>query len=134
MSTDNGMPLRAGGYCRTSGEGQRDNTSIPTQKEAIEAFCKAMGGILVHIYVDECKSGAKTDGRDEFKRMLTDAANGELDVIVPFDATRFARDGVDIVSTAKFLKATYGIHTVDSKGQFDNRDHRNALRNFVSAG
>src|SRR5262249_12688087 len=55
-------------------------------------------------------------------------------VVVPFDASRLARDGVDVVSTAKFLKATYGIATVDTKGQFDNRDHHNALRNFVQAG
>jgi DNA invertase Pin-like site-specific DNA recombinase len=127
-------PLRAGGYCRTSGEGQRDNTSIPRQKEAIEVTCKANGWELARHYVDECKSGAKTEGREEFKQMMTDAANGQLDIVVPFDATRFARDGVDIVSTAKFLKTTYGIPTVDSKGQFDNRDHRNSLRNFVQAG
>ena len=36
----NGKPLRAVGYCRTSGEGQRDNTSIPRQRDAILAFCK----------------------------------------------------------------------------------------------
>lgn len=130
----NGEALRAGGYCRTSGEGQRDNTSIPTQKDGVTAFCKANGLQLVRLYVDECKSGAKVEGRDDFKQMLADAANGQLDIIVPFDATRFARDGVDVVTTAKFLKATYGIPTVDSKGQFDNRDHRNALRNFVHAG
>ncbi len=130
----NGKQLRAGGYCRTSGEGQRDNTSIPNQKEAIEATCEANGWKLVRHYVDECKSGATTEGRDDFNRMLKDAANGQLDIIVPYDAKRFARDGVDIVNTAKTLKAAFGVSVVDSKGQFDNRDHRNALRNFVEAG
>src|SRR5262245_52859985 len=134
MSQTNGKQLRAAGYCRTSGEGQRDNTSIPTQKEAIEAACEAAGWQLVGHYVDECKSGAKTDGRDDFRRLLRDAAAGQFDVVVPFDFTRFARDGVDIVSTAKVLKAELGIHVVDAKRQFDNRDHRNALRNFVFAG
>jgi DNA invertase Pin-like site-specific DNA recombinase len=134
MSSTGDKRLRAAGYSRTSGEGQRDNTSIPRQREAIDATCQRNGWRLVRHYVDECKSGAKTEGRDDFKRMLQDAAKGEFDVVVPFDATRLARDGVDIVSTAKVLKATFGVFVVDSKGQFDNRDHRNALRNFVQAG
>ena len=126
--------LRAVGYCRTSGEGQRDNTSMPRQRTAIEATCKASGWRFVEHYVDECKSGAKTEGRDDYKRMLADAAAGKFDLIVPFDATRFARDGVDIVSTAKFLKTEFGIFVVDAKNQFDNRSHRNSLRNFAQAG
>jgi site-specific DNA recombinase len=126
--------LRAAGYCRTSGEGQRDNTSIPTQRAAVERFCKMAGWVLVRIYVDECRSGATTEGRDEFNRMFRDAAADQFDVIVPFDTSRFARDGVDVVSTAKVLKEQYGIVTVDSKGQFDNRSHRNAMGNFVHAG
>lgn len=126
--------LRAVGYCRTSGESQRDNTSIPRQRAEIERMCKANGWKLLRIYVDESRSGSKTEGRDEFQAMLRDAANGEFDVLVPFDATRLARDGVDVVSTAKVLRASFGVLTVDSKNQFDNRDHRNVLRNFVAAG
>jgi DNA invertase Pin-like site-specific DNA recombinase len=133
MSEGNSTPLRTAGYCRTSGEGQRDNTSIPRQKEAIAAFCKAQGWRPPEFYVDECRSGAKVDGRAAFQEMVRDATAGKLDVLVPFDATRFARDGCDIVSTAKVLRG-FGVYVVDAKGQFDNRDHRNALRNFVSAG
>jgi len=127
-------PLRAAGYCRTSGEGQRDNTSIPRQRKAIEQFCQQMGWTFVAHYVDEAKSGSKVDGRDAFGRMMADATKGKFDIVVPFDVTRFARDGVDIVGNAKALKAKLGIYVVDAKGQFDNRDHRNALRNFVHAG
>jgi len=126
--------LRAAGYCRTSGEGQRDNTSIPNQRDKIEALCKANGWALVHIYIDEAKSGAKIVGRDDFQQMMTDAANGDFDVIVPYDISRFARDGVDILSSAKFLKSDYGIFTVDTKGCFDNRHSRNTLTNIVHAG
>lgn len=134
MSGNKGKQLRAATYSRTSGEGQRDNTSIPIQQSAEEAMCEKNGWKFVRHYVDECKSGAKTEGREGFKRMLQDAAKGEFDIVVPFDATRLARDGVDIVSTAKVLKSEFGVFVVDAKGQFDNRDHRNALRNFVQAG
>jgi hypothetical protein len=76
MSEHNSTPLRAAGYCRTSGENQRDNTSIPRQKEAIAAFCKAAGWLPPVFYVDECKSGAKVAGRADFQRMVRDATAG----------------------------------------------------------
>jgi DNA invertase Pin-like site-specific DNA recombinase len=66
MSTND----RAGGYCRTSSEGQRENTSIPNQQHDITRFVKAQGWKLTRFYVDECKSGAKLAGRDEFQQMM----------------------------------------------------------------
>jgi DNA invertase Pin-like site-specific DNA recombinase len=108
--------LRAVGYSRTSGEGQRDN-----------------GWKFIRHYVDESKTGSTIAGRSDFQRMMKDAANDEFNYIVPFDVSRFARDGVDILSTAKFLKQTFGICVVDTKGHFDNR-HGNILLNFVHAG
>jgi site-specific DNA recombinase len=126
--------LRAVGYCRTSGEGQRDNTSIPTQQSAIESFCNRGGWTFLDHYIDESKSGAKVAGRDSFQRMLKDAALGRFDVIVPFDVSRFARDGVDILGNAKFLRENFGVHVVDTKGGFDSRPGGNVLLNFVHAG
>lgn len=126
--------LRAIGYCRTSGEGQRDNTSIPTQKRAIEDFSSRNGWLFSTHYVDESKSGAKIAGRDAFQQMMKDAALGSFDVIVPFDVSRFARDGVDILGNAKFLRSNFGVHVVDTKGGFDSRPGGNVLLNFVHAG
>ncbi|MHB8972625.1 MAG: recombinase family protein [Pirellulaceae bacterium] len=133
MKTKKGA-LRAAAYCRTSGEGQRDNTSIPTQREKIQDFAKANGWTVVKWYIDECRSGAKIEGRDQFKLMMKDAALEKFDVVVPFDTTRFGRDGVDILGSAKFLKQTFGICTVDTKSQFDNRNSRHGLINFLHAG
>jgi DNA invertase Pin-like site-specific DNA recombinase len=126
--------LRAVGYCRTSSESQRDNTSIPSQKEAIERFVTSNGWTFVGYYVDECKSGSKIEGRDEFQRMMRDAANREFDVLVPFDTTRFGRDGFDILTSAKTLKRDFGVDVVDTKGGFDTRDRRRSIINFVNAG
>ena len=102
-------PLRTAGYCRTSGEGQRDNTSIPTQRQGIEKYCKGESWSLVKSYVDECKTGSKIEGRDQFQQMMRDAAVGLFDVIVVYDITRFARNGADIIDKARFLKETFGI-------------------------
>jgi site-specific DNA recombinase len=126
--------LRVVGYCRTSGEGQRDNTSIPTQKEYIEAFCKNSGWRFLTHYVDESRSGAKVAGREAFQKMIKDAALEKFDMIVAYDVTRFARDGVDILNNAKFLRENFNVHVVDTKGGFDSRPGRNILLNFVHAG
>jgi site-specific DNA recombinase len=126
--------LRVVGYCRTSGEGQRDNTSIPTQKKCTEEFCKRNDWRFLSHYVDESKSGAKIGGRTEFQRMLKDAALEKFDTIIAFDVTRFARDGVDILTNAKFLRENYGVYFVDTKGSFDSRPGGNILLNFVHAG
>jgi len=134
MADKNNSKLRAVGYSRTSGEGQRDNTSIPRQKEAIEQFIKRNEWIFVRHYVDESLSGSKVEGRDDFQLMMKSAAQGKFDIIVPFDVTRFARDGCDIIFNARFLKKTFGIHVVDTKNNFDTRDHRKTLSNFVQAG
>lgn len=126
--------FRACGYCRTSGEGQRDNTSIPRQKEAIEEYCRHQGFDFVEHYIDESKSGAKVQGREAYQRMIRDAATQRFDLVVVFDITRLARDGAEIISCAKFLEMTFGIHVVDSKGTFDTRDKRQSLLRFVHAG
>src|ERR1051325_10845782 len=96
-------PLRAVSYCRTSGEKQRDNTSIPVQRQCIEDFCRRNEWKLTKHYVDESKSGSKIEGREDFQRMLKDAALEQFDLVVVYDADRFARDGVDILGQAKFL-------------------------------
>jgi site-specific DNA recombinase len=132
MPHNNSKP-RAVGYCRTSGEKQRDNTSIPRQKSDIEKFIANNGWKFIRHYVDESISGSKVAGRDNFKQMMKDAANGQFDIIVLYDISRFARDGSDIIRESYFLKNNFGIHVIDTKG-FDNRKPRNALLNFVFAG
>lgn len=134
MAKNNDKPLRAVGYCRTSGEGQRDNTSIPRQRDAIESTCKREGWKLVRHYIDECKSGSTIAGREEFCRMMADAEVGAFDVAIPYDATRFSRDGCDLIYTARDWKKRLGVYVVDTKGQTDTRSYRNVLRNFVQAG
>src|SRR5688572_11562756 len=108
------MPLRAVGYCRTSGETQRDNASIPNQQAGIEQFVNASGWRLVDWYVDECKTGSKIEGRDAFQQMMRDAANDRFNVIVVFDVTRFGRDGMDVLESAKTLARSFGVHVCDT--------------------
>jgi DNA invertase Pin-like site-specific DNA recombinase len=126
---------RAVGYCRTSTEAQRDNTSIANQKATIERFAAAQGWRLVRHYTDEARSGSKIEGREQFQQMMRDAAGGgQFDVVVVYDLTRFGRDGMDVLESARTLAREYGVHVVDTKGQFDTRDRSRTLSNFVTAG
>jgi DNA invertase Pin-like site-specific DNA recombinase len=83
--------LRAAGYCRTSGEAQRDNTSIPTQRNGIESHIERHDWTFLKHYVDECKSGSKIAGRDAFQQMMRDAASNNFDVLVVYNINRFSR-------------------------------------------
>lgn len=127
--------LRVAGYCRTSSEAQKDNASIPNQKAAIERFASTQGWAVAGWYVDESRSGSKIEGRDAFQRLMRDAASGgRFDVVVVYDLTRFGRDGMDVLESARTLAREYSVHVVDTKGQFDTRDRSRTLSNFVTAG
>lgn len=116
-------------YGRTSGE---DDTSLETQREETKAFIKRKGWKFIRQYEDECKSGAKVEGRDDFQRMIKDARNGEFDVIVVYDITRFGRSGADIIGTTTFLKKNFDIDTVDTK-VFDSGDRNKVMSNYMMA-
>lgn len=125
--------LRAVGYCRTSGESQRDNTSIPTQRKAIETHINRHKWKFLKHYIDECKSGSKIAGRDAFQQMMRDAASNRFDVLVVYNINRFSRDGFDILASSKTLKTDFGIDVISTIGDFDTRERSNIGRNFMSA-
>jgi site-specific DNA recombinase len=83
--------------------------------------------------VDESKSGSKVEGRDQFQRLMRDAAKGEFDIVV-YDTTRFGRNGADIINSARTLAREFGVHVVDTKGRFDTRERGRVLTNYVEAG
>ena len=95
MAQSKDTPKRAVGYSRTSGEGQRDNTSIPEQQDQIGAYCEREGYELVRHYADECKTGKQIAGRDGFQSLMKDAAAGKCDVVVVYSIDRFGRDRGD---------------------------------------
>ena len=125
---------RAVGYSRTSGEAQRDNTSIPSQKATIEAKAKAEGWVLTKHYVDEARSGAKIAGREDFQQLMRDAAQGKFDLVLVYKVDRWGRDGAEIIQSAQTLRRDFGVDVVDTTGVFDTRDPNMRLMNFVGAG
>lgn len=55
------------------------------------------------IYADEAMTGTK-DGRDEFQRMIQDAREGKIDIIVTKSISRFARNTLTMLEVVRELK------------------------------
>lgn len=76
-------------YLRMSTDKQ--DTSIPQQREALRRHADRQGYKIVGEYRDEGISGDATAKRKGFQKMLADAADGGIDRILCFDQDRFGR-------------------------------------------
>jgi len=76
------------------------------------------------VYTDEAITGTKA-GREGFQRMLDDAKDGNLDLIITKSISRFARNTLTLLSTVRDLKAIgvdvffeeQNIHTLSAEGE-----------------
>jgi site-specific DNA recombinase len=80
--------MKAALYIRVSTQEQVENYSIGTQKERLEALCKAKGWTVHETYVDGGYSGSSMD-RPALQQMLSDLAN--IDVVVVYKLDRLSR-------------------------------------------
>lgn len=77
------------------------------------------------VYTDEGISATNTKKREGFNRMIADALDGKIDLIVTKSVSRFARNTVDSLTAVRKLKEhgtevyfeKEGIYTFDSKGE-----------------
>ncbi len=70
-------------YCRVSTEEERQLKALDTQQEENEDFIKKQANwTLVDRYIDEGKSATTTQGRDDFKRLLSDMQTDKFDIIL----------------------------------------------------
>lgn len=67
---------------------------------------------LHEIYSDEGKSGTSTQHRTEFKRMIEDAAQKKIDLILCASVSRFARNMSDCMTLVRQLKSMNPSHPV----------------------
>ena len=58
----------------------------------------------VNVYADEGISGTNTKKRVEFNKMIADALNGEINLIITKSISRFARNTLDTISYVRKLK------------------------------
>ena len=97
---------RVAGYARVSTELEQQQNSYQTQLDYYTAYISSRPDWeFVGMYSDEGVTGTSIKKRDGFNRMVEDALNGKIDLIVTKSVSRFARNTVDSLSTVRKLKA-----------------------------
>ena len=117
---------RTAAYARVSTDSEEQLTSYEAQVDYYTNYIKGRDDWeFISVYTDEGITGTNTKHRDGFNRMVQDALDGKIDLIVTKSVSRFARNTVDSLTTVRKLKEKgveiyfekENIWTLDSKGE-----------------
>lgn len=98
------LPLRVTFYARVSTEKDAQLNSLDNQVSYYsEMIKKNPNWEFVEGYVDEGLSAISTEKRENFHRMVDDGMNGEFDLIITKEITRFARNTLDSIQYTREL-------------------------------
>ena len=117
---------RVAAYARVSTDSEEQLNSYEAQVDFYTSYIKSNPEWkFVRVYADEGISATNTKHRDGFNKMVADALNGKIDLIITKSVSRFARNTVDSLTTVRKLKEKgvevyfekENIYTLDSKGE-----------------
>ena len=105
------IPLRVTYYARVSSESDEQLNSLGNQISYYEDYIKKnMAWTFVPGYIDEGLSGISTKKRENFNRMVEDAAEDRFDLIITKEISRFARNTLDSIQfTRQLLSSGVGV-------------------------
>lgn len=114
--------LRVAAYCRVSTDDEEQLNSYKTQVEYYTAYIKSKPEWeYVDTYADEGITGTSARKRKEFQRLIKDALDGKIDLILVKSVSRFARNTVDALSTVRDLRER-GVKIFFEKENIDSLD------------
>lgn len=114
-------------YARVSTLSEEQETSVIAQRDYFSKYIQNREDWdFVDVYYDDGISGTGYRNREGFNRMINDALDGKIDLILTKSLSRFARNTVDTLTTIRKLKdkgvevyfEKEDIYTLDSKGEF----------------
>ena len=92
------IPLKVTYYARVSTESDEQLNSLGNQISYYENLIKKNSAwTFVPGYIDEGLSGISVKKRENFNRMIDDAADGKFDFIITKEISRFARNTLDSI-------------------------------------
>ncbi len=105
------IPLRVTYYARVSSESDEQLNSLGNQIGYYEELIrKNSGWTFVPGYIDEGLSGISTKRRENFNRMIEDAAEDVFDLVITKEISRFARNTLDSIQyTRQLLSSGVGV-------------------------
>ncbi len=105
------IPLRVTYYARVSSESDEQLNSLGNQISYYEDLIKRnRNWTFVPGYIDEGLSGISTKKRENFNRMVEDAAEDKFDLVITKEISRFARNTLDSIQyTRQLLNSGVGV-------------------------
>ena len=125
-ATTNRFKRKVAAYARVSTDFDEQKTSFDAQLHHYENQIKNRSDWeFAGVYTDEGITGTNTTHREGFNKMIEDAVEGKIDLIITKSVSRFARNTVDSLSTIRLLKEhnvevffeKENIWTFDGKGE-----------------
>ena len=105
------IPLRVTYYARVSSESDEQLNSLGNQISYYDELIKRnRNWTFVPGYIDEGLSGISTKKRENFNRMIEDAAEEKFDLVITKEISRFARNTLDSIQfTRQLLSSGVGV-------------------------
>lgn len=118
--------VRVAAYARVSTDMEDQQTSFKSQKQYyLNKIMSNPNWTFVEVYADEGISGTMTNKRVNFLRLIKDATDGKIDLILTKSISRFARNTLDTLKYVRMLKKIQvpvffeeeNINTTDISGE-----------------
>ena len=122
------IPLRVTYYARVSSESDEQLNSLGNQISYYEDLIKKnKNWAFVPGYIDEGLSGISTKKRENFNRMVEEAAEDKFDLVLTKEISRFARNTLDSIQYTRQLLG-YGVGVFFQNDNINTLDEDSELR------
>ena len=119
---------RVAAYCRVSTDNEDQANSFESQQRYFRQYIERNPDWeLYEVFADEGISGTNTKKRKEFNRMIACAKNGDFDLIVTKEISRFARNTLDSIFYTRDLKK-HGVGVIFMNDNINTLDGDAELR------
>ena len=107
-------------YLRVSTVNQIDNTSIETQREKIDLYCKLNDYKIIEEFKDEAISAKHEHTREDYQRLIKFIGNKEnkIDAIMVYKSDRIHRSLRNLMNMISYIQGL-GIDFISITEQFD---------------
>ena len=122
------IPLRVTYYARVSSESDEQLNSLGNQIQYYEDLIRRnTAWTFIPGYIDEGISGISTRHRENFNRMIDDAAEDKFDLVITKEISRFARNTLDSIRFTRQL-LNYGVGVFFQNDNINTFDEDSELR------
>ena len=115
-------------YCRVSTDSNDQANSFESQQQYFKDYIKRTHEWELHaIFADKGLTGTNTKRRADFNRMIASAKDGDFDLIITKEISRFARNTLDSIHYTRELKK-HGVGVIFLNDNINTLDPDSELR------